>query len=81
MFAKVSKKGQVTLPAEVRKRLNIGLGTYVRFVIEDENVRIIPADKGIETLQGSIQAPGPQDFKAVRRLAMEENVRERVTRA
>lgn len=80
MFAKVSKKGQITLPAEVRKRLNIGLGTYVRFIIEGGNARIVPAGKGIETLLGSVHGPGPQDFKAVRQQAMEENVRERNVR-
>ncbi|MCL6446553.1 MAG: AbrB/MazE/SpoVT family DNA-binding domain-containing protein [Armatimonadetes bacterium] len=80
MFAKVSKKGQITLPAEVRKRLNIELGTYVRFIIEGGNAWIVPAGKGIETLQGSVNVSGPQDFKAVRQQAMEENVRERNAR-
>jgi len=37
----------------------------------------VPAGKGIETLRGSVHGSGPQDFKAVRQQAMEENVRNR----
>ena len=80
MYAKVSRKGQLTIPAEVRKRLNIGQGSYVRFIIEDENVRLVPVEKGIEALQGRVAVSGPQNLKAARHLAVEENARERTTR-
>ncbi|MBC7334780.1 MAG: AbrB/MazE/SpoVT family DNA-binding domain-containing protein [Clostridia bacterium] len=80
MLAKVSKKGQLTLPAEVRKRLNIKQGTYVRFVIEEGDVRLIPAGKGVETLRGSVQVTDRQDFGAARHRAMEEASRARAAR-
>lgn len=80
MLAKVSKKGQLTLPAEVRKRLNIKQGTYVRFVIEEGDVRLIPAGKGVETLRGSVQVTDRQDFGAARQRAMEEASRARAAR-
>lgn len=80
MFAKLSKKGQITLPAEVRKVLNLRYGARVRFVIKEDGVRIIPGDPGIESLQGTVNVPAPQDFKAARRRVMEERTREESTR-
>ncbi|KKM10577.1 AbrB family transcriptional regulator [Clostridiales bacterium PH28_bin88] len=77
MLAKVSRKGQVTLPAEVRRHLHIGYGTYVRFIVEDGNVRLVPSEKGIESLKGSVKVSGEQNFKSARHQAMEETVHER----
>lgn len=78
MFAKVSSKGQITLPAEVRKQLNIHPGVRVQFVIEKDSVRILLVEGGIETLRGAVPASEPQDFKAVRHQAMEERISEKV---
>lgn len=78
--AGVSKKGQVTLPAEVRKHLNIKPGAHVYFVIEDNGVRITPAGGKIDSLKGIIKAAGPQDFTAARRQAMEEMAHERISK-
>ncbi len=78
--AKISKKGQVTLPAGVRKRLGIGPGARVLFVIDNGGVRILPAGNGIESLKGSVPASGAQDFKEARHKAMEEATRERASR-
>lgn len=76
----ISKKGQVTLPAEVRKHLNIKPKSHVYFVIENDGVRVIPAKEGIESLKGILSASGPQDFKKIRHRAMEEITNERASR-
>ncbi|NLJ48896.1 MAG: AbrB/MazE/SpoVT family DNA-binding domain-containing protein, partial [Candidatus Atribacteria bacterium] len=39
--SKVSSKGQVTLPIEARKHLNIQPGVRVRFVLEKNSIRIV----------------------------------------
>lgn len=78
--ARVSKKGQVTLPAQARKHLNIKPKDYINFILEDRAVRIVPSGKEIEALKGIIKAEGPQDFKAARHRAMEETVRERTAK-
>lgn len=78
--AGVSKKGQVTLPSEVRKHLNIKPRTDVCFIIEDDGVRIIPAGGKIESLKGIIKTAGPQDFTTARRQAMEEMAHERASK-
>lgn len=81
MFAKISKKGQITLPAEVRKLLNLSPGARVRFVIEKDSARILPVEGGIEALKGAVKVSAPQDFKAARHRAMEERSREKYTRS
>jgi len=39
---KVTTKGQVTIPMEVREKLNIQPGAEVDFVIEGDVVKIVP---------------------------------------
>ena len=70
---KVSEKGQITLPAEVREKLNIKPGNFVQIVEEEQGVyKIIPQEKGIRTLKGAVPVKGEQNFKNARNQAMEE---------
>lgn len=60
---KVSERGQVSIPADVRQRLHIGRNTVVEWVIEGSSVRVIPIpEDAIGAFRGSTK-PG-----AVRRL-------------
>ncbi|MGK6312002.1 AbrB/MazE/SpoVT family DNA-binding domain-containing protein [Neorhizobium sp. DT-125] len=38
---RVTEKGQVTIPKEIRDRLNIGPGSEVDFVVSDEGVMLV----------------------------------------
>ena len=38
----VTKRGQVSVPAEVRKKLQIGPSTELEWVVEGATVRVIP---------------------------------------
>ena len=42
MRTKVTKRGQVSVPAEVRKKLQIGPETTLEWVVEGATARIIP---------------------------------------
>jgi len=42
---KVTTKGQVTIPQEIRERLGIGPGAEVEFEIEGKTVKITPTKK------------------------------------
>ena len=42
MRTKVTKRGQVSVPAEVRKRLKIGKDSRLEWVIEGNTARVIP---------------------------------------
>lgn len=56
LLSSVSDKGQVTIPMEIRRALDIKPRDKVVFRLEDGEVRIIPAEA---SLQASFQAVPP----------------------
>jgi antitoxin PrlF len=56
IVSRVTRKGQVTIPAEVRRRLGVGTPDKVAFVLEDEGVRLKPATVTLASLYGSVPA-------------------------
>lgn len=76
-LAKISKKGQLTLPSEIRKKYNITEKSYVRIIPLEDGVKLVPTNqKGIASLQGVIKVDGEQDFTVIRRQTMEARCRE-----
>jgi AbrB family looped-hinge helix DNA binding protein len=56
--AKMTSKGQITLPKEIRDRLGLKRGDRVRFVVEDDGrVRLLPAKRDISELVGILSKP------------------------
>jgi len=47
MYAKISKKGQITIPKPIREKLKIGTDGAVLFLVEDNEVKL----KGIPGVQ------------------------------
>ncbi len=43
---RVTTKGQVTIPQEIRERLAIHPGTEVEFTVEGNAVKLVPAQRG-----------------------------------
>ena len=56
MYAKISKKGQVTIPKAIREKLSIDSEGGVLFLVEDNEVKLkgIPGGE-IEKLAGSLK--------------------------
>ncbi len=56
MYAKLSKKGQVTIPKAIREKLNIDTAGGVLFLVEDDEVKLkgIPGGE-IDKLSGSFK--------------------------
>jgi AbrB family looped-hinge helix DNA binding protein len=82
ILSTVTRKGQVTIPSEVRQYLGIGTPDQVAFVIEDNLVRLVPARKTLESVFGAIPAlPGREtvDFEDQIEEAMQEEA-DRVVR-
>lgn len=53
MTAKISAKGQLVIPKEVRKKFNIEPGTFFEIRIEKDNIILIPMKKGpLDNLYG-----------------------------
>lgn len=57
--AKVTSKGQITLPKRVREELGVVEGDKVRFIVERKGVRVLPVRSGsrFEEFRG-IGTPG-----------------------
>ena len=73
----VTQRGQVTLPAEVRRLLGVKAKDKVIFSIEDGEVRVLPMEFTLETAFGSVKPKNrPEDFKALSRAVREEKVEE-----
>jgi len=57
LTATVSSKGQVVIPGGVRKRLGLVQGSVLRFVLEADGVRLLPAAGDVRRLKGRLPKP------------------------
>jgi len=55
--ATLSVKGQISLPAEVRRRLGLSQGSVVRFQLSEDGVRLLPALVDVRSLKGRVAKP------------------------
>jgi antitoxin PrlF len=57
--AKLTSKGQVTIPKQVRERLKLRTGDRVEFTMEgDDRVLLRPARGSVLDLEGALHRPG-----------------------
>jgi antitoxin PrlF len=58
MIATVTSKGQVTLPAEARRKLKLSQGSKLEFiVIDQERLEVIPVVETVSSLKGMVPKP------------------------
>lgn len=55
--ATVSSKGQVVLPADVRRKLGLVQGSVLRFVLDDSGVHLLPPSGDVRRLKGRLPKP------------------------
>ena len=54
----VTSKGQITIPVEIRRRLDLKTGDKIDFIIDDTNhVSFSPVTQNITTLKGLVAKP------------------------
>ncbi len=71
----VKTKGQVTIPVEVRRLLEIKTGDRVIFRVTDRGVEFEPAAMTLEDTFASVTPRNhPEDFSALRDAVIEEHV-------
>ena len=72
--AKITSKGQVTIPREVRDELSADAGDHILFVIDEGTIRVRPERYTLESIRGSLPPlPGASDdFDREIEEAMEE---------
>ncbi len=71
-YIKISSKGQITLPAAIRKHLKTEPGMYLSIVEDGEGVYLTPIKEPVSSLRGVVAVDGEQDFKKIRHQTMEE---------
>ncbi len=67
VFARVGRRGQLTIPSEVRRVVNLKEGDQVAFVVEGERIILQPLTQTLLDLRGSVPVTGPQDFDGIRK--------------
>jgi AbrB family looped-hinge helix DNA binding protein len=67
VISKIGRRGQLTLPSEVRRQANLKEGDRVAFVVEGEHIVLQPLTQTLLDLRGSVAVAGPQNFAAIRR--------------
>lgn len=76
LTATVSSKGQVVIPGDVRKRLGLVQGSVLRFVLEGDSVRLMPAAGDVRRLKGRLhKPPAPVSVEAMKRAIDERRAR------
>ena len=56
--AKLTSKGQITLPKDIRDRLHLRAGHRLEFIVEEDgSVRIVPRTRSVVDLKGSVPPP------------------------
>ncbi len=73
--AKVTSKGQITLPRALREKLNIKKGDIVGFTVAAEKAEIVRLGS-VEDFYGSIHVKGEQDFSHIREVVCETIARD-----
>ena len=71
---RLTSKGQVTVPIEIRKQLGIKPGEKVVFRVLDDRVELAAAPMNLADAFGSVQPlQRPEDFEALRETALAEH--------
>lgn len=77
----VTSKGQVTIPGELRRALNIKSGDKVAFELVNGEIRLRPAKSVVKATYGAVKPTSrPENFRKLRR-EFEEGMAEEVRRS
>ncbi|CAN5520940.1 MAG: AbrB/MazE/SpoVT family DNA-binding domain-containing protein [Chloroflexia bacterium] len=73
----ITQRGQVTLPADVRRWLGVKPTDQVEFTIEDDQVTVKPVEFTVESVFRSVKPlPEPIDIEDQIRIAKDERAEE-----
>ena len=80
-MGRISQKGQITIPAELRTQFGLEPGDKVRFVLEADGIIVQPAESRLLKYFGSVKPHNyPEDWAAVRREFEELAAEDAITR-
>jgi AbrB family looped-hinge helix DNA binding protein len=71
----VGRRGQMTVPREIRRSLNLEQGDRIAFIRRGDEVVLQPLTDTLLDLRGSVPVDEPQDFAATREQVIQERTR------
>lgn len=72
----VTRKGQVTIPVEIRRLLRVSARDKVAFLVEADEVRIVPAKGVVARTAGMLRGNEPMLLPQEEKIAVEEAIAE-----
>ena len=69
---KIGRRGQITIPREIRRKLGLNQGDQITVIAEGEQVILRPVTETLMDLRGSVRVSEPQDFDEIRRQVIAE---------
>ncbi len=83
--SKLTRKGQVTIPAGIRQALGLEEGHQLVFRLQDDEIRVIPALTIVRRTAGAVKTEGPpltaEELREVAEEAIAADVMERMERS
>ncbi len=76
--ARLTSKGQVTVPAEVRRLLRLRPKDKVAFLVDEETVRLAPASSVVALTAGMLKSDQPRLSPEEEKTIVEEAIAEEV---
>ena len=65
MYARMTSKGQVTIPREIRKKLKLQKGSLIAFVLKGQQAELTQVEDDVMALKGSVRVRGRQNFDRI----------------
>jgi AbrB family looped-hinge helix DNA binding protein len=75
LLTKVGRRGQITVPKEIQRRLHIQEGDRLAFIQRGQDILLRPLSRTLRDVRGSVPVTGLQDFAAIRRQVLAEHAR------
>ena len=69
---KIGRRGQITTPREIRRKLGLNQGDTITLITEGEQVILRPVTETLLDLRGSVPVSEPQDSDLIRRQVIAE---------
>ena len=57
LYSKLTDKGQITIPAEIRAKMHLSLGSKFEFLDKEDFIIMLPVNKSVKDLKGLLPKP------------------------
>jgi AbrB family looped-hinge helix DNA binding protein len=74
---KLGRRGQITIPRDLRRYLGINEGDTIALIPKDGQAILRPVTGTLLDLRGSVPVDGKQDFEEIRQQVISERARKR----